>query len=76
VTTHNAVSASASAAAGESGKIKKSAGKRSGVSYLARENERRAAVAEIEKRRERRKWKGMEGREEVVRGLFGKGKFE
>lgn len=58
------------------GKIKKSAGKRSGISYLARENERRAAVSEMEARREAKKWKGAEGRGKVVGGLFGGGKFE
>lgn len=57
-------------------KIKKSAGKRSGISYLARENERRAAVSEMEARREAKKWKGAEGRGKVVGGLFGGGKFE
>ncbi|KAK4158522.1 MRC1-like domain-containing protein [Chaetomidium leptoderma] len=57
-------------------KIKKTAGKRSGVSYLARETERRAAVAEAERRREARKWRGAEGRVKAVGGLFGGGKFE
>ena len=58
-------------------KIKKVAGKRSGVSYLARENERRAALAEAERRREERKVvRGMEGRVEVVRGVLGRGSFE
>ncbi|KAJ9156426.1 Mediator of replication checkpoint protein 1 [Pleurostoma richardsiae] len=61
---------------GEEGKIKKSAGKRSGINYFARETERRAAVAESEKRREAKKWKGAEGRVKVVGGLFGAGKFE
>ncbi|KAI0383259.1 MRC1-like domain-containing protein [Hypomontagnella monticulosa] len=56
--------------------LKKTAGKRSGVNYFARENERRAAVADAEKRREARKWKGAEGRSKVVGGLFGGGKFE
>ncbi|KAK3900162.1 MRC1-like domain-containing protein [Staphylotrichum tortipilum] len=57
-------------------KIKKPAGKRSGVSYLARETERQAAVAEKERRREERKVKGAEGRGRAVGGLFGGGKFE
>lgn len=60
-------------------KIKKSAGKRSGVSYLARGNERQAALQENEKRREEKKFKGlMDGgkRKEVVGGLFGAGRFE
>ncbi|CAJ2502512.1 Uu.00g099060.m01.CDS01 [Anthostomella pinea] len=58
------------------GKLKKNAGKRSGVNHFARENERRAKVAEIEKRREAKKWKGAEGRGKVVGGLFGAGRFE
>ncbi|KAK3942275.1 MRC1-like domain-containing protein [Diplogelasinospora grovesii] len=61
---------------GGGGVIKKSAGKKSGISYLARENERRAAVAESERRREVKKWKGAENRVKVVGGLFGGGKFE
>ncbi|KAJ4402353.1 hypothetical protein N0V85_005313, partial [Neurospora sp. IMI 360204] len=43
---------------GEDVKIKRTAGKMSGINYFARENERRAKVAEAEKRREARKWKG------------------
>ncbi|KAI1081069.1 MRC1-like domain-containing protein [Whalleya microplaca] len=66
----------ASKAGAADGKLKKSAGKRSGVNYFARENERLAKVAEVEKRREARKWKGVEGRSKDVRGLFGGGKFE
>ncbi|KAI5861235.1 MRC1-like domain-containing protein [Durotheca rogersii] len=80
-------SAAAAAASGESGhggkaggdeaaKLKKTAGKRSGINYFARETERRAAVAEAEKRREARKWKGAEGRGKAVGGLFGGGRFE
>ncbi|KAI0179254.1 MRC1-like domain-containing protein [Hypoxylon sp. FL1284] len=62
---------------GEDSKLlKKTAGKRSGINYFARENERRAAVADAEKRREARKWRGAEGRSKVVGGLFGGGKFE
>lgn len=57
-------------------KIKKPAGKRSGVSYLARETERRAALAEAERRREEKKFRGAEGRVKAVGGLFGRGKFE
>ncbi|KAK3996755.1 MRC1-like domain-containing protein [Cladorrhinum sp. PSN332] len=59
-------------------KIKKTAGKKSGVSYLARGNERQAALAETEKRREAKKFKGLlaEGRQNVVKGLLGGGKFE
>ncbi|KAI0143853.1 MRC1-like domain-containing protein [Hypoxylon sp. NC0597] len=62
---------------GEDSKVlKKTAGKRSGINYFARENERRAAVADAEKRREAKKWKGVEGRSKVVGGLFGGGQFE
>ncbi|KAI1270456.1 hypothetical protein F5Y18DRAFT_13663 [Xylariaceae sp. FL1019] len=61
---------------GGDGKLKKNAGKRSGISGFAHENERRAKVAESERRREERKWKGAEGRGKVVGGLFGGGRFE
>ncbi|KAI1751758.1 MRC1-like domain-containing protein [Xylaria castorea] len=61
---------------GEDGKLKKIAGKRSGINYFAHENERRAKVADAEKRREAKKWKGAEGRSKVVGGLFGSGSFE
>ncbi|KAI1341416.1 MRC1-like domain-containing protein [Xylariaceae sp. FL0016] len=60
----------------EEGKLKKNAGKRSGINYFARENERRAKVQEKEKRREEKKWKGAEGRGRAVGGLFGGGSFE
>lgn len=72
-----AATAAASAGGfGEEAKIKKNAGKRSGISYLARENERQAAVKEAEKRREQRKFRAVEGRSKAVGGLFGAGKFE
>ncbi|KAI1154616.1 MRC1-like domain-containing protein [Nemania diffusa] len=61
---------------GDDGKLKKIAGKRSGINYFAHENERRAKVADAEKRREAKKWKGAEGRGKVVGGLFGGGSFE
>lgn len=61
---------------GDEAKIKKNAGKRSGISYLARETDRRAKLVEVEKRREERKFKAVEGRSKAVGGLFGKGKFE
>ncbi|KAI0148789.1 hypothetical protein GGR57DRAFT_474296 [Xylariaceae sp. FL1272] len=61
---------------GGDGQLKKNAGKRSGISGFAHENERRAKVAESERRREERKWKGAEGRGKVVGGLFGGGRFE
>ena len=60
----------------DGGKLKKNAGKRSGINYFAHENERRAKVAEAEKRREAKKWKGAEGRGKVVSGLFRGGSFE
>ncbi|KAI1778161.1 MRC1-like domain-containing protein [Hypoxylon cercidicola] len=74
--TTNTPSAAAAKKNEESKLLKKTAGKRSGINYFARENERRAAVADKEKRREARKWKGAEGRSKVVGGLFGGGKFE
>ncbi|KAI8633830.1 hypothetical protein F5Y19DRAFT_254534 [Xylariaceae sp. FL1651] len=61
---------------GDDGKLKKNAGKRSGINYFAHENERRAKVADAEKRREAKKWKDAEGRGKVVGGLFGSGSFE
>lgn len=61
---------------GDEAKIKKNAGKRSGISYLARETDRRAKMVEVEKRREGKKLKAVEGRSKAVGGLFGKGKFE
>lgn len=61
---------------GEDAKIKSKAGKKSGISYLARESDRRKAVDEAEKRREQRKFRAVEGRSKVVGGLFGAGKFE
>ncbi|KAH6689019.1 hypothetical protein F5X68DRAFT_189774 [Plectosphaerella plurivora] len=42
---------------GDSGRIKKSAGKMSGVSALARETERRAQLQQNDKKREAKKWK-------------------
>lgn len=61
---------------GDEAKIKKNAGKRSGISYLARETDRRAKLEEAEKRREAKKFKAVEGRSRFVGGLFGAGKFE
>ncbi|KAI0413821.1 MRC1-like domain-containing protein [Xylaria grammica] len=75
-TSSNSGSLNKSASFGEDGKLKKNAGKRSGINYFAHENERRAKVADAEKRREARKWKGAEGRSKVVGGLFGSGSFE
>ncbi|KAK3327148.1 MRC1-like domain-containing protein [Cercophora scortea] len=73
------VSVSANATGfGDDAKIKKTTttSKRSGVNYFARENERRAALAEGDKRREARKLKGVAGRSKIVGGLFAGGKFE
>ena len=60
----------------DNGKIKKNASKMSGIHYFARENERRAAMAESDKRRQAKKAKNAEGRARAVGGLFGAGKFE
>ncbi|KAL1840973.1 hypothetical protein VTJ49DRAFT_7579 [Mycothermus thermophilus] len=68
--------AGGAAGAGDGMRIRKPAGKRSGISYLARETERRAALAEAERRREAKKVKGAEGRAKIVGGLFGGGSFE
>jgi len=80
VSQSSATSASGSlnkaASFGDDGKLKKNAGKRSGINYFAHENERRAKVADAEKRREAKKWKGAEDRSKVVGGLFGSGSFE
>lgn len=64
--------------AGASGEgVKRGGGRNSGVqNFVARENERRAAVVKTEKRRERKMVKGAEGRRKAVGGLFGAGKFE
>ncbi|KAK6856735.1 hypothetical protein PG995_006922 [Apiospora arundinis] len=66
----------AGAAGGDDGKLKKNAGKRSGINFFARENERREKVRESELRREKKKWKGVGDRSKVVGGLFGGGSFE
>jgi mediator of replication checkpoint protein 1 len=61
---------------GEDAKIKKAASKRSGINAFARENERRAKLAENERRRQEKKVRGAEKRIGVVGGLLGKGSFE
>lgn len=61
---------------GDEGKLKKNAGKKSGINFFARENERREKLKETERRREEKKWKGAEGRSKAVGGLFGGGRFE
>lgn len=79
VTTGNAATGSgsmASSAFSDEGKLKKTAGKRSGINFFARENERREKLKESERRREEKKWKGAKGRSEAVGGLFGGGQFE
>ncbi|TLS28255.1 hypothetical protein PpBr36_01337 [Pyricularia pennisetigena] len=69
-------SAAGAMAGDEAAKVKKNASKKSGINYFARENERLAALAERERRREQRKFKGAEDRSKVVGGLFAAGKFE
>lgn len=64
----------AGGAAGEG--VKRGGGKNSGISYLARETERRAAMVKTEKRREKRLVKGAQVRRKVVGGMLGSGKFE
>ena len=61
---------------GEDAKIKRGAGKRSGVGGFAREGEARAKVRDSERRREEKKAKGAERRVGVVGGLLGRGSFE
>ncbi|PQE04685.1 MRC1-like domain-containing protein [Rutstroemia sp. NJR-2017a BBW] len=46
--------------------IRKGASKNSGVNYFARESERRAAIEKNERRREQKKFKGVEGRRKVA----------
>ncbi|KAL6415089.1 hypothetical protein AUP68_01631 [Ilyonectria robusta] len=61
---------------GEDAKIKKNAGKKSGVNAFARDSERRARLEQSERRREERKIQGAEKRIGLVGGLLGKGTFE
>ncbi|KAF5236528.1 hypothetical protein FANTH_11215 [Fusarium anthophilum] len=61
---------------GEEAKIKKGAGKKSGVHAFARDSERRAKLEQNERKREERKIKGAEKRVGVVGDLLGKGSFE
>lgn len=61
---------------GEEAKIKKGAGKKSGIGGFARENEQRAKVQESERRRQERRVKGAKGRIGMVGGILGKGTFE
>ncbi|ROT41215.1 hypothetical protein SODALDRAFT_330932, partial [Sodiomyces alkalinus F11] len=74
-TTTSTTAGRHSGAGFDEGVIKKAAGKRSTISALARETERRAAMAQGEKRREAKKWKGAEMRGKAFGGLIGAGKF-
>lgn len=82
VTSNSSVSGGSMAATermsgGSAGEgVKRGGGKNSGVHYFARETERRAAVAKTEARREKKRFKGVEGRRKAVGGLLGAGKFE
>ncbi|KIE02379.1 DNA replication checkpoint mediator, partial [Metarhizium majus ARSEF 297] len=60
---------------GDDAKIKKGAGKKSGIGGFARENEQRAKVQESERRRQERRVKGARGRIGMVGGILGKGTF-
>ncbi|OAQ96966.1 hypothetical protein LLEC1_05705 [Akanthomyces lecanii] len=67
---------SAAGGFGEEAKIKKAAGKRSGVVSRAMPgNEGHARIQESERRREEKKMKGAEKRLGVVGGLLGRGSF-
>ncbi|TFB04176.1 Mediator of replication checkpoint protein 1 [Trichoderma ghanense] len=61
---------------GEEAKIKKGAGKKSGINGFARDNEKLARMQENERRREEKKVRGAESRAGLVGGLLGKGSFE
>lgn len=61
---------------GEEAKIKKGAGKKSGINGFARDNEKMARMQENERRREEKKVRGAESRAGLVGGLLGKGSFE
>ncbi|GFP56252.1 mediator of replication checkpoint protein 1 [Trichoderma asperellum] len=61
---------------GEEAKIKKGAGKKSGINGFARDNEKLARMQESERRREEKKVRGAESRAGLVGGLLGKGSFE
>ncbi|KKF96104.1 Mediator of replication checkpoint protein 1 [Ceratocystis platani] len=61
---------------GDAPPMRKGAVKGSGLSGFSRENERRAALAETEKKREAKKLKGAEKRAQAIGGLFGAGSWE
>lgn len=72
-----ATTGSASGGFGDEAKIKKAAGKKSGISALAaRESEQKRKIREGERRREAKKARGAERRVGLVGGLLGKGSFE
>ncbi|KAF7861510.1 hypothetical protein EAF04_008073 [Stromatinia cepivora] len=56
--------------------IRRGGGKHSGVNSFVRESERKAMMEKKEKRREQKKFKGVESRRKAVGGLFGKGSFD
>ncbi|GAO16382.1 uncharacterized protein UV8b_00259 [Ustilaginoidea virens] len=61
---------------GQEARIKKGAGKRSGIGGFARQNEQRAKARESERRRQERKIKGAARRIGMVGGLLGRGSFD
>lgn len=61
---------------GEEAKIKKGAGKKSGINGFARDSDKLARVQENERRRQEKKVRGAESRAGLVGGLLGKGSFE
>ncbi|KAJ3479317.1 hypothetical protein NLG97_g8351 [Lecanicillium saksenae] len=75
-TTSSSSSSSTAAGFGEENKIKKAAGKRSGVvSRALPGNDGHARIQQSERRREEKKMKGAEKRIGVVGGLLGSGSF-
>lgn len=56
--------------------IRRGGGKNSGVNSFVRESERKILMDKKEKRREQKKFKGVESRRKAVGGLFGKGTFD
>ena len=75
-TSTTSSSSSAAGGFGENAKIKKAAGKRSGVSSFSRENDQQAKIQQSARRREEKKARGAERRIGVVGGLLGRGSFE
>ncbi|KAL5594465.1 hypothetical protein BROUX41_001398 [Berkeleyomyces rouxiae] len=71
-----ATGSTTSGGVGDAAPMRKGAVKGSGLSSFARENERRAALAETEKKREAKKLKGAEKRAHAIGGLFGAGNWE